>query len=194
MSAIGPKVAIYVRVSTQDQSLDLQKSELLRFAKARGWRVHKVYEDKATGTNDNRPQLKALMRDARAREYDVLLIWKLDRLFRSIKGLVTSIQDFEALGIAFVSLKDQIDLSTPSGRLMVHMLGAFAEFEASLIRERVVAGLREAQRKGVQLGRPIRLDHSQIIRHRAEGLSMAQIARKARCSKAAVHKILKKSS
>lgn len=181
-------VAIYVRVSTQDQSLDLQKSELLRFANARGWRVTKVFEDKATGTNANRPQLKALMDGARARDFDVLLIWKLDRLFRSIKGLATTIQDFEALGIAFVSLKDQIDLSTPSGRLMVHMLGAFAEFEASLIKERVVAGLREAKRKGVKLGRPIEIDKGKVMALRGMGYSFEQIARELGVSKAGVFK------
>ena len=171
------KVAIYVRVSTQDQSLDLQKSELARFAKARGWKVQHVYEDKATGTNDNRPHLKELMRAAHAREFDVLLIWKLDRLFRSIKGLVTTVQDLQALGIAFVSLKDQIDLSTPSGRLMLHILGAFGEFEASLIRERVVAGLAEAKRKGVQLGRPRDIDAAKVQALHRKGQSMAAIAR-----------------
>jgi DNA invertase Pin-like site-specific DNA recombinase len=164
---------------------------LVAFAKARGWSIHLIYEDKATGTNDNRPKLKEMMRAARAREFDVLLIWKLDRLFRSIKGLVTSIQDFEALGIAFVSLKDQIDLSTPSGRLMVHMLGAFAEFEASLIRERVIAGLSEARRKGVQLGRPSEINRTKVIELKHRGHSYSEIAAELGCSKAGVHKILK---
>lgn len=184
------KVAIYVRVSTQDQSLDLQRSELTRFAKARGWKVQKVYEDKATGTNDNRPRLKELMQAAHAREFDVLLIWKLDRLFRSIKGLVTTIQDLQALGIAFVSLKDQIDLSTPSGRLMTHILGAFAEFEAALIKERVVAGLREAKRKGVKLGRPKMIDSSEVLELRKAGLSYEKIASKLGFSKGGIFRAL----
>ncbi len=188
------RVAIYVRVSTQDQSLDLQRTELLAFAKARGWKVTKIYDDKATGTNDNRPKLKELMRAAHAREVDVILIWKLDRLFRSIKGLVTSIQDFEALGIAFVSLKDQIDLSTPSGRLMVHMLGAFAEFEAALIKERVVAGLREAKRKGVRLGRPSTINRIKVLDLKARGMSYSQIAEILDCSKAGVFRTLKQTS
>ncbi len=127
-------MAIYIRVSTQDQSLDLQRSELIEFIGRRGWRLHRVYEEKATGTNSNRPELKQLLKAAHERQFDCLVIWKLDRLFRSLKGLVTTIQDFQALGISFISLKDQIDLTTPSGRLMVHMLGAFAAFEASLIR------------------------------------------------------------
>ncbi|MGE4132564.1 MAG: recombinase family protein [Bdellovibrionales bacterium] len=146
------------------------------------------------GTNDNRPQLKAHMRDARARDYDVLLIWKLDRLFRSIKGLVTSIQDFEALGIAFVSLKDQIDLSTPSGRLMVHMLGAFAEFEASLIKERVVAGLREAKRKGVNLGRTKQINETEVLFLNKNGQSIGEIAKALGHSKGGIHKVLKGSA
>ncbi len=134
------------------------------------------------------------MRAAHAREVDVILIWKLDRLFRSIKGLVTSIQDFEALGIAFVSLKDQIDLSTPSGRLMVHMLGAFAEFEAALIKERVVAGLREAKRKGVRLGRPSTINRIKVLDLKARGMSYSQIAEILDCSKAGVFRTLKQTS
>lgn len=187
------RVAIYVRVSTQDQCLDLQRTELRVFATARGWEIQRIYEEKATGTNGDRPGLKELMRAAGGRDFDVLLIWKLDRLFRSIKGLVTTIQDLEALGIAFVSLKDQIDLSTPSGRLMVHILGSFAEFEAALIKERVLAGLREAKRKGVQLGRPQEISVNDVKRLRAQGLSMAKIAAKLNCSKAGVFKALKKA-
>lgn len=185
------KVAIYVRVSTQDQSSDLQKTELLRFCEARGWNVSRVYEDKATGTTDNRPQLKALLSAAHAREFDVLLVWKLDRLFRSLKGMITTLQDLQALGITFVSLKDQIDMSTPSGRLMTHMLGAFAEFEAALIKERVVAGLKEAKRKGIQLGRPSIIQRDKVIELRARGRSYRQIADQLGCSKAGVFKIFK---
>ena len=185
------RVALYIRVSTQDQSLDLQRSELLAFAKARGWHVTKIYDDRATGTNDNRPKLKDLMKAASGREFDVILIWKLDRLFRSIKGLVTSIQDFQALGIAFVSLKDQIDLSTPSGRLMMHILGAFGEFEASLIKERVVAGLREAKRKGIVLGRPVEIDSAKVLDLSGKGLSLSQIAKELGCSKAGAFKALR---
>lgn len=187
-----PRVVIYVRVSTQDQSLDLQRNELTAFAKARGWDVQRVYEDKATGTTDSRPRLQALMKAARARDFDVLLIWKLDRLFRSLKGLVTALQDLQALGIAFVSLKDQIDLSTPSGRLMTHILAAFAEFEASLIRERVLAGLREAKRKGIALGRPASIDKGRVLELKQRGLSFQQIADSIGCSKAGAYKALNK--
>lgn len=187
------KVAIYLRVSTQDQSLDLQRTELTRFAKARGWRIHRVYEEKATGTNEKRPQLQALMRAAQAREVDIVLVWKLDRFARSLKNLLTALQEFEALGVTFVSLKDNLDLSTPAGRLMAQMIGAFAEFEASLIKERVVAGLREAKRKGVQLGRPLEIDRAKALALRAKGHSYQSIANEVGCSKAGVFKVLRKA-
>ena len=192
MKNLSQRVAIYIRVSTQDQSLDLQRNELEAFVKARGWTLTRTYEDKATGTNGNRPQLKEMIRAAGGREFDILLIWKLDRLFRSLKDMVTTIQDFQALGIDFVSLKDQIDLSTPSGRLMVHIIAAFGEFEASLIKERVMAGLAEAKRKGVLLGRPKEIDDSLVLRLRKSGQSMQTIALEMQCSKAAVCKILKR--
>lgn len=193
MSAKKLTVAIYVRVSTQDQSLDLQKSELTRFAKARGWSIHRIYEDKATGTNDNRPQLKELMRAVSARDVDLVLVWKLDRFARSVKNLLAAIQDFQALGVDFVSLKDNIDLSTPSGRLMCHLLASFAEFEASLIKERVIAGLREAKRKGVQLGRPTEIDRGKVLELKQRGQSLSTIAKAMGCSKAGVFKILKQA-
>lgn len=185
------KIAIYIRVSTQDQSLDLQRSELTRFAKARGWKIHRIYEEKATGTNDKRPQLQALMRAAQSRDYDLVLVWKLDRFARSLKNLLTALQEFEALGVTFVSLKDNLDLSTPAGRLMAQMIGAFAEFEASLIKERVVAGLREAKRKGVQLGRPCEIDRAKVLALKAKGRSYQAIATKLGCSKSGISKILK---
>jgi DNA invertase Pin-like site-specific DNA recombinase len=184
------KVAIYARVSTSEQDLSLQLTELKRYAKARGWRIHRVYEDKATGTNDKRPQLQALMRAAKSREIDCVLVWKLDRFARSLKNLLDALKEFEALGVTFVSLKDNLDLSTPAGRLMAQMIGAFAEFEASLIKERVVAGLREAKRKGVQLGRPCEIDRAKVLALKAKGRSYQAIADEVGCSKAGVFKVL----
>lgn len=184
------RVAIYVRVSTQEQSCELQREELSRFTAARGWEVVGVYEDKATGTDGKRPMLQALLSDARARKFDILLCWKLDRVFRSLKGLVTTLQELSELGIEFVSLKDQIDMTTASGRLMTHILAAFAEFEASLIRERVKAGLENAKRKGTKLGRPKTRDDGAILTLRSEGLSHREIARRLGLSKGSVQKAL----
>ena len=171
------QVGIYVRVSTLDQSCELQSSDLNHFASARGWVVYKVYEDHGrSGTNSNRPRLKTLMEDAKQRKFDILLCWKLDRLFRSLKDLISTLQELSELGIDFISLKDNIDLTTSSGRLMMHLLGAFAEFEASLIRERVRAGLNNARTKGIRLGRPRLRNDVRITSLRERGLSVRQIA------------------
>jgi len=183
---------IYLRVSTQEQSCDLQERELMQFIEARGWTAFETYEDKATGTNGNRPELKRLLRDARARKFDVLICWKLDRLFRSLKDLVSTLQELSDLGIEFVSLKDQIDLTTASGRLLTHLLAAFAEFEADLIKSRVKAGLANAKARGRKLGRPTFIDAQEVARLRAEGLSLNQIAKEIGASKAGVHKTLSK--
>lgn len=186
----APKVAIYLRVSTSDQSCEMQETELRKFAALKGWTIDRVFSDTATGTNDRRPQLQEMMNAARAKEFDILLIYKLDRLFRSIKGLVTTLHEFDELGLQFVSVTDQINLSTSSGRLMTHIIGAFAEFEASMIRERVRSGLQNARSKGIRLGRPTTIDSKAVIQLRANGLSIAAIARHLNCSKAGVHKIL----
>ncbi|MBL7672050.1 MAG: recombinase family protein [Bdellovibrionaceae bacterium] len=187
------RLGIYLRVSTLEQSTELQRRELEQFAQARGWQIVQFYEDKATGTNSNRPMLRELMRDARQRKFDVVVCWKLDRFFRSLKDVITTLAEFNELGIEFISLKDHIDLTTASGRLMMHLLAAFAEFEAALIKERVRAGLSNAKAKGVRLGRPSTVDQTQAALLRAQGLTLSQIARQIGCSKAGVYKTLRKS-
>jgi DNA invertase Pin-like site-specific DNA recombinase len=151
------RVALYARVSTinHHQDPEMQLGELRQFAAARGWQIVEEFTDRGvSGSKDRRPQLDRMMHAARNRQFDVLLTWKLDRLARSLKHLVTAIAEFDALGVQFVSLRDNLDLTTPSGRLMFHVIGAMAEFERSLIQERVCAGLRNARAKGKQLGRP----------------------------------------
>src|SRR5436190_320933 len=116
--------------------------------------VLREYVDEAvSGTKDRRPALDRLMADAKQRRFDAILVWKLDRFARSLRHLVNALAELEALGVAFVSLRDNVDLSTPSGRLMVQIIGAMAEFERSLIVERVRAGLQNARRRGRKLGR-----------------------------------------
>lgn len=184
------RVAIYVRVSTKEQSVDLQLSEINRFLMARGWGAHCVYQETASGTTVARPELRRLLKDASERKFDILICWKLDRLFRSLKDLVSTLQQFSDLGIAFISLKEQIDMTTASGRLLTHLLGAFAEFEASLIKDRVNAGLAEAKRKGTRLGRPRTVDAESVFILRRQNLSMSEIAKRLGISKASVHKAL----
>src|ERR1700758_5265531 len=150
------KTAIYARVSTSNgQDPSMQTRELKEYCERRGWTVACEYVDVGvSGSKDSRPQLNQLMANAKRRHFDVVLVWKLDRFGRSLKHLVNALAEFEALGVTFVSLRDNLDLSTPSGRLMFQIIGAMAEFERSLIVERVRAGLRNAKAKGIRLGRP----------------------------------------
>jgi len=149
-------VGIYARVSTANgQNSEMQLAELREFAVKRGWQIAGEYVDKGiSGSKERRPQLDRLMADAHQRKFDAVLVWKLDRYARSLKHLVVALAELEALGVAFVSLRDNLDLSTPSGRLMFQIIGAMAEFERELIRERVKAGLVHARAKGKKLGRP----------------------------------------
>src|SRR5580700_5711230 len=152
------RVALYSRVSTtHGQDPELQLRELREYAASRGWTIIREYTDLGiSGSKDSRPALNQLMADAHQRKFDAVLVWKLDRFARSLRHLVNALAEFEALGLAFISLRDNLDLSTPAGRLMFQIIGAMAEFERSLITERVRAGMRNARAKGQRIGRPPR--------------------------------------
>jgi DNA invertase Pin-like site-specific DNA recombinase len=171
------RVALYVRCSTMHQETEMQKRECLPFIEARGWTLHKIYSDEGySGTSKKRPALNELIKATQNREVDVVLCWKLDRFFRSLSHLTQTLQEFTELGIDFVSLRDNIDLTTSSGRLMLNILASFAEFEASLIRERVRAGIANARAKGIKLGRPKKRNDLQIQVLRNQGLTIRQVA------------------
>src|SRR5450755_4819469 len=159
-------IALYARVSTLNghQDPEMQLRELREYARLRGWKIFGEYVDNGvSGSKESRPALNRLMADAHSRRFDAVLVWKIDRFGRSLKHLVNALADLAALGVAFVSLRDNLDLSTPSGRLMFQIIGAMAEFERALIQERVRAGLRNARAKGRRLGRPrVIVDASQI--------------------------------
>lgn len=177
---MNARVAIYARVSTNHgQDAGLQTRELRQFAQARGWTIIGEYVDSGvSGAKDSRPELNRLMLDAKRRRFDVVLVWKLDRFGRSLRHLVNALAEFESLNIAFVSLSDNLDLSTASGRLMFNIIGAMAEFERALIQERVKAGIRNARSKGRRIGRPrVAVDAARIAALRASGLSWPSIAR-----------------
>src|SRR3977135_2896451 len=133
----------------------MQLRDLREYADRRGWLMVEEYIDHGvSGTKASRPALNRLMADAQRRKIDTVLVWKLDRFGRSLRHLVNAIAELESLGVTFISLRDNLDLTTPSGRLMFHVISAMAEFERSLIQERVKAGLRNARAKGQRLGRP----------------------------------------
>jgi len=169
---MSARVAIYARVSTTNHGQDagLQTGEMRQFAEARGWTLAGEYVDAGvSGAKDSRPELNRLMSDAHEGRFDVVLVWKLDRFGRSLRHLVNALAEFESLGIAFVSLSDNLDLSTASGRLMFNIIGAMAEFERALIQERVKAGIRNARAKGRRIGRPrANVDADQIARAGAQ--------------------------
>jgi len=156
----------------------MQVRELREYAERREFHIVKEYTDNGvSGSKDSRPALNQLRIDAGQRRFDAVLVWKLDRFARSLKNLVNALAEFEALGIAFVSLRDNLDLTTPSGRLMFQIIGAMAEFERALIQERVKAGLAHAKAKGVRLGRrktPVNTSRVEVLR--ALGLSWGKVA------------------
>jgi DNA invertase Pin-like site-specific DNA recombinase len=153
---VAMRVALYARVSTTNgQHPEMQLSELREYAGRRGWEVAGEYVDEGvSGSKESRPALNRLMADAHRRRFAALLVWKVDRFGRSLRHLVNALADLDAYGITFVSLRDNLDLGTPSGRLMFQVVSAMAEFERALTQERVRAGLRLAQSKGKKLGRP----------------------------------------
>jgi DNA invertase Pin-like site-specific DNA recombinase len=146
--------AIYARVSTFDQEPENQLQELRRYAAVRGWTAVEYVDRGVSGAKDKRPALDTLVRDAKRRRFDVLVCWRLDRLGRNLKHLITLLEELQSLGVAFVSLAEGIDATTPAGKLQMHILGAIAEFERARIAERVRAGLQRARAQGRRLGRP----------------------------------------
>jgi len=173
------RAAIYVRVSTPNsQHPEMQLADLREHASRRNWDIAGEYVDEGvSGSKESRPELNRLVTDAHQRKFDIVLVWKIDRFGRSLRHLVNALADLDAYGVTFASLKDNLDLSTPSGRLMFQIIGAMAEFERALIQERVKAGLHNARRNGKQLGRPRRaVDLDRIARMKAEGRSLRSIA------------------
>ena len=173
------KIGIYARVSTADkQDLDTQLIPLQEYANRRGWQVFKIYTDKISGSKESRPSLDALMRDAHKRKFDCVLVFRFDRMGRSSRHLIQLLETFQNFGIDFISYNESVDTTTPAGKMLFTMISAFAEFERSIIQERVRAGLAKAKAKGKKLGRPkARIDIEKLKGLRSEGLSIRKIAK-----------------
>jgi len=170
------RAAVYARVSTLDQEPENQLGELRRYIDARRWMAQEYVDRGISGSKDRRPALDCLLRDAKLRRFDVLVCWRLDRLGRNLRHLVTMLEDLQHLGVAFVSLGEGIDCTTPAGKLQLHILAALAEFERERIRERVMAGLQRARAQGRRLGRPrARIPIERL--ERVAGLSAATAAK-----------------
>jgi len=190
-----PRVALYARVSTTDQSTESQLLDLRRYVSERGWHSFKEYCDNGiSGTTDSRPALNELMNDARKRRFDVVLVWRFDRFARSTKHLILALEEFKNLGIDFVSYQENIDTSSPLGSAIFTIISAVAQLERDIIAERVKAGLRRARENGKKLGRPrAKVPKGEIYRLHNHGLSLRKIATQLNISKSTVARYLTQS-
>jgi DNA invertase Pin-like site-specific DNA recombinase len=176
------RAGIYVRVSTTEQDTGLQETELREYCERRGWTPLLFRDHGQSGAKQDRPALNSLLRDLRQRRVDVILVWSLDRLARSLKQLLTISEECRSLGVDLVSLRQNIDTTLPAGRLTFQILGAVAEFERELLRTRVKAGMAQARRAGKRIGRPA-LRHfgptelERIRSLRTQGASVRKLAK-----------------
>src|ERR1700723_91270 len=172
------RIGIYARVSTKDQSCELQVRDLRAYCAARGFELVREYVDVGqSGAKDSRPELNKLMDDARKRQFDAVVCWRFDRFARSTKHLLLALEEFRSLGIQFISYQENVDISSPLGQALFTIVSAVAQLERELIRERVSAGIRNARANGKKLGRPkSSVDRAQVLQLRERGHSLQQIA------------------
>jgi len=188
------RAGLYARVSTHDQqTTKLQLEEMRQYIDRRGWDVGPEVKDVKSGASE-RAKRETLLQAARRREVDVIVVWKLDRWGRSLADLVTSLSELNELGVAFVSLTEALDLTTPSGRAMAGLLAVFAEFERDLLRERVKAGIAQARKEGRPHGRPatVAKHQARVRKLFAQGKSKSEIARELKIGRTSVRRMLSK--
>ena len=190
------KAALYARVSTHDQqTLPLQQKAMRQYASKRGWQITLQVKEVGSGAK-TRPQREELLKAARRREVDVIIIWRLDRWGRSLADLVTTLKELSEVGVGFVCLTEAIDLTTPSGRTLAGMLAVFAEFERDILRERVKAGIAQAREQGKPHGRPATAARQAAavkkLFKKGKGLNKSEIARQLKISRTTVIRILDK--
>ncbi len=186
------RAAVYARVSTHEQqTLGLQVEAMAAYIRDRGWSLARQVEDVGSGAKD-RPGRQALLKAARRRELDAVVVWRLDRWGRSLPDLVTTLRELTELGVGFVSLTEALDLTTPTGRAMAGMVAVFAEFEREILRERVRAGIAQARKEGRAHGRPrtASLKADEVLRLKADRLNHSEIARRLGIGRTSVRRIL----
>jgi DNA invertase Pin-like site-specific DNA recombinase len=201
----GKRAVIYVRVSTSnktrngdgfEQNPEVQEGPLRRMIAQREWTLVRVYSDRMSGAKENRPGLNGLMQAAKRGEFDVVVVWRFDRFARSIEQLVLALAEFRSLGVDFVSCQEALDTSTPMGKAMFTIIGAMAELERNVIRERVMAGMGFARRHGTKsgnrIGRPRRIfDRHEVLQLRESGMSIERIAKQMRIGVGTVVRVMK---
>jgi len=185
------RAALYMRVSTVDQHPETQLLDLQQMAAQRGYEIVEQYTDRISGAKAKRPGLDQMMADARRGRFDVVLVWASDRLARSVKHFLETLDELNRLNIEFISFREQIDTGGPLGRAVVVIIGAIAELERNLIIERVRAGMRRAKLEGRPIGcQPLDLDRISILRDRNQGQSLRQLAKSYRVSRATIHRVV----
>ena len=195
MSTKPRRVALYLRVSTDGQSTDLQRRDLMQACQYRDWEVTQVYEDAGVSGakgREGRPAFDRLCQDAIRRRFDIIAVWSVDRLGRSLQDLVGFLGETHGAGVHLYLHQQAVDTTTPAGRALFQMMGVFAEFERAMIRDRVRAGLANAKAKGIRLGAPRK--SAQVLKliqqEKAKGLSLRAIATKVGVGVGTVHRVL----
>ncbi|RPD48668.1 resolvase [Hymenobacter sediminis] len=180
-TALPKRVGLYARVSTLDKGQDpeTQLRPLREYAQHRGFVVVEEYVDQASGTSEDRPHYKRLLAAAKKRQLDAVLVWRYDRFARSTQALVNALQEFQRLGVDFISYQENIDTTTPTGELIFHVMASLAQFESALISQRVRAGMARAKAQGKHVARPPLAQAKQeaIAQLLREGLSMNQVSK-----------------
>jgi DNA invertase Pin-like site-specific DNA recombinase len=188
------RAALYMRVSTLDQHPETQLYDLRGLAAQRGFEIVEEYTDRISGAKARRPGLDQMMHDARQRQFDVVLVWAGDRIARSVRHFLEVLDELNHLGIEFVSFRENIDTGGPLGRAIIVIIGAIAELERNLIIERVRAGMRRAKLEGRHIGRtPLDFDRAAVLRDRGRGMSLTEIAKAHRISRATVSRVIKEA-
>ena len=188
------RAALYSRISTGDQHLETQLLDLRELAKQRGLEIVREYSDVISGAKSKRPGLDSLMSDARRHRFDVVLVAAFDRIARNVRHFLDVLDELSHFNIQFISLRENIDTGGPLGRAMLTIIGAISELERSLIAERVRAGMRRAKLEGRRIGRqPLNIDREQVVADRKSGMSLTQVARKHRISRASVCRLVRES-
>ena len=187
------RAASYARVSKKDQqTLPMQTEKIKRYIEDRGWKLVRDLQETASGAKP-RPKREELLKSARRREIDVIVVWKLDRWGRSVLDLITTFNELQEIGVGFVSITEALDFTTAAGKAMAGLLSVFAEFERSLLRERVCAGLEQAKQKGTVLGRPkTAISKTEEVRKFwREKISKSEIAKRLKIHRRSVGRIIK---
>ena len=189
------RAALYMRVSTIDQHPETQLHDLRGLAAQRGFDIVAEFTDKISGAKARRPGLEQRMADARRKKFDVVMVWAFDRMARSVRHFLEVLDELNRLEIEFVSFRENVDTGGALGRALVVIIGAIAELERNLIIERVRAGMRRARLEGRRIGRePLNVDRQALLRDRQRGMSLGQLAKSYRISRASVCRVLKKTA